>query len=229
VHGVGLSEVARIEARYRAEVLAPLGYGTGPDDFKRFVDMARENEEYYVKTPEELVDIYRRLCAEISELMPQYFADIPKTPLEITTKNVGPAAYYLAGTPDGKRPGRFYVNVSHIEQRPLYETAALALHEAIPGHHHQVSLATENSGIPPFLRYIEDRRYEACPCRRNIYTGYAEGWVSTDTTDTTTTTTTTTTTAITITTTTRTTTITTTTRTTITTMLCSRALPAEVF
>lgn len=80
------------------------------------------------------------------------------------------------GTPDGKRPGRFYVNVSHIEKRPLYETVALALHEAIPGHHHQVSLATENNLIPNFMRYIEDRRYEACPCRRNIYCGYAEGW-----------------------------------------------------
>ena len=140
--------------------------------------MVRSNKEYYVDSPETIVAIYQKLCSEIEQIMALYFADIPNTPLEITTKTVGPAAYYLTGTPDGKRPGRFYVNVSHIEKRPLYETVALALHEAIPGHHHQISLATENTDIPNFMRYIEDRRYESCPCRRNIYCGYAEGWVS---------------------------------------------------
>ena len=62
--------------------------------------MVRSNPEYYVQTPEELVEVYRKLCREIDGLMPQYFADIPKTPLEITTKTVGPAAYYLAGICD---------------------------------------------------------------------------------------------------------------------------------
>jgi uncharacterized protein (DUF885 family) len=51
-----------------------------------------------------------------------------------------------------------------------------ALHEAIPGHHHQLSLAAENENLPPFLRHVEDRRYEVCPCRRQLYTAYAEGW-----------------------------------------------------
>jgi uncharacterized protein (DUF885 family) len=61
--------------------------------------------------------------------------------------------YFTPGTPDGKRPGRFYVNVSHIEKRPLYEAVSLALHEAIPGHHHQISLATENASIPEVKKW----------------------------------------------------------------------------
>ena len=72
---------------------------------------------------------------------------------------------HAQGTSDGTRPGRFYVNVSNLHQRPKYEMCALALHEGIPGHHHQGSLAIENAAIPSFLRFIEDRRYEFCPAR----------------------------------------------------------------
>lgn len=84
--------------------------------------------------------------------------------------------YYLAGTPDGTRPGRFYVNVSNLNKRPKYEMTSLALHEAIPGHHHQCALALENDDLPNFLRFLEDRRYEFCPGRRQLYAAYLEGW-----------------------------------------------------
>ena len=174
IHALGLSEVARIETRYREEVLKPMGFD--PDDFSAFVQYARSHPAYYVSNAEQLLDRYRAVCDQIAQIMPTYFADIPLSPLEITSKEVGPAAYYLAGTPDGKRPGRFYVNVSNISERPVYESVALSLHEAIPGHHHQISLAMENTSIPAFLRFIEDRRYEICPSRRNLFTGYLEGW-----------------------------------------------------
>ena len=174
IHALGLSEVARIETRYREEVLKPMGFE--PDDFTAFVQHARSHPAYYVSNAEQLLNRYRAVCERIAHIMPTYFADIPASPLEITSKEVGPAAYYLAGTPDGKRPGRFYVNVSNISERPVYESVALSLHEAIPGHHHQISLAMENTNIPAFLRFIEDRRYEICPSRRNLYTGYMEGW-----------------------------------------------------
>ena len=174
IHALGLSEVARIEARYRDEVLKPMGFDQ--NDFSGFVQHARSHPAYYVTTAEQLLDRYREICDRIAQIMPTYFADIPKSPLEITSKEVGPAAYYLAGTPDGKRPGRFYVNISNIHERPVYECVALSLHEAIPGHHHQFSLAMENTNIPAFLRFIEDRRYEICPSRRNMFTAYMEGW-----------------------------------------------------
>lgn len=174
VHEIGLKEVANIEARYVNDVLLPLGFE--PDKFAEFVEFVRHDPQFYVPTAEALLDVYRTTCKKIEGLMPQYFNEIPRSPLQITSKPGGPAAYYLAGTADGKRPGRFYVNVSHIEKRPVYENVSLSLHEAIPGHHHQASIALENEAIPNFLRFIEDRRYEVFPARRNFYCGYVEGW-----------------------------------------------------
>ncbi len=146
VHDEGLREVAKIEARYREDVMLPLGFD--PDDFAAFVSFVRSDPQFYVGTAEALMDVYCDTCARIQATLPRFFNEIPKSPLEITSKQGGPAAYYLAGTADGKRPGRFYVNVSHIDQRPLYETMALSLHEAVPGHHHQISIGLENESIP---------------------------------------------------------------------------------
>jgi uncharacterized protein (DUF885 family) len=146
VHEIGLQEVAKIEERYRKEVLLPLGFEE--DKFNDFVEFVRSDRQFYVDSAEALLQIYRDTCKKIDVLMPNYFNEIPKSPLQITSKNGGPAAYYLAGTADGKRPGRFYVNVSHIEKRPVYENVSLSLHEAIPGHHHQASIALEAETIP---------------------------------------------------------------------------------
>lgn len=146
IHDIGLSEVAKIEQRYRDDVMIPLGFD--PDNFPAFVEFVREDRQFYVTTVEALLDVYRAQCAKIQALLPQYFSEIPKSPLEITSKQAGPAAYYLAGTADGKRPGRFYVNVSHLDKRPVYEHVSLSLHEAIPGHHHQISIGLENESIP---------------------------------------------------------------------------------
>ena len=186
IHQVGLSEVARIEERYRNDVLVPLGYMKEDTDddknfqevFQKFVDTARGDQTQVFDTTEELLQGYRDLCSEISTVLPKYFSTIPKSPLDFVAKNASsaPAAYYMAGTPDGSRPGRFYVNVSNLSQRPKYEMTSLALHEAIPGHHHQCALALENPQIPDFLRYLEDRRYEFCPARRQLYAAYLEGW-----------------------------------------------------
>lgn len=174
VHQIGLAEVANIEQRYRNEVLPAAGYA--PDDMENFVKHVKSAPEFYVSTTEELLDAYRKECADIYKEMPKFFEVNAKSTMEITSRNGGPAAYYLAGTADGKRPGRFYVNVSHLSERPLTAKVALALHEGVPGHHHQLSIALENETVPAFMRFIEDRRYECCPCRRNLYTGYAEGW-----------------------------------------------------
>ena len=89
-----------------------------------------------MNTSEELLSVYKKTLDDIGKILPKYFNEFPLSPLEITTKTSGPAAFYLAGTADGSRPGRFYVNVSHIETHPIYEAPALSLHEAIPGHHH---------------------------------------------------------------------------------------------
>lgn len=174
VHAIGLREVAAIEERYRSEVLIPLGFD--PNDFMAFAAYARTEPTFYVSTSEALLDVYRSILNDISEKLPEYFKEFPRSCLELSARTNGPAAYYLGGTADGVRPGRFYVNCSHIEKRPVFEAVSLSLHEGVPGHHHQVSLALENKALPNFIRFIEDRRYEICPCRRNLYSAFVEGW-----------------------------------------------------
>jgi len=174
VHEIGLREVAKIESRYNNDVLVPLGFG--PDDFVKFVEKVRSDPAFYVDTDDKLLNVYVSECQKIREIMPLYFAEQPRSPMDIVKSKGGPCAYYLAGTDDGKRPGRFYVNVTNLTGKPTYERVALSLHEGIPGHHHQLSLAMENATIPKVFRYIEDRRYEIGPCRRPLFTSYAEGW-----------------------------------------------------
>lgn len=177
IHTEGLGQVARIEGRYQSDVMDPLGHqGT----FAEFVDTVCKDPAggQYYQTPDALLSDYRALCDQISAVLPRYFEAIPAAELEIVEKNsqTAPAAYYMQGTADGARPGRFYVNVSNLPQRPKYEMCALALHEGIPGHHLQGSLAIANAGLPSFTRFIEDRRYEFCPARRQLYAAYLEGW-----------------------------------------------------
>lgn len=173
IHAIGLEEVARLEARYVSDVLQPLGFGS---DFARFAAHAHSEPRFYVDTPAALLAHYTAVCEDIKRVLPSYFAEFPQSPLEIVATLKGPAAFYLAGTTDGKRPGRFYVNVDNLPSHPTYEAMALSLHEAIPGHHHQVSLALENASVPECLRFVEDRRYEACPSRRQLYCAFCEGW-----------------------------------------------------
>jgi prolyl oligopeptidase len=173
IHDLGLAEVARIEKRFQTEVLDKLEF---KGSFTEFAQGLKKDPKYFFKTQDELIDGYKKLVAKIEERLPKYFGKLPKQVLEIVPKQSGPAAYYYAGTADGKRPGRFYVNVSRLEERPRYEMVALALHEGVPGHHLQGALCLENEELPDFLRYIEDRRYEYCPARRPLYTGYLEGW-----------------------------------------------------
>ena len=132
IHATGLSEVDRIQERYRNEVMIPLGFD--PDDMVTFMEFVKNDKQFYVSTSEALVEVYRSTCREIDEIMPKYFKEFPLSPLEIKSKKEGgPAAYYLAGTDDGSRPGRFYINTSHVDENAIFERVALSLHEAIPG------------------------------------------------------------------------------------------------
>lgn len=177
VHSIGLQQVERIERRYETDVLRPLGRPAG--SFKQFVeDVKKPDSGFYFKTEEQLLSAYKELVARIYKCLPRVFEVIPEDKLEIVRKDspTGPAAYYMAGTEDGSRPGRFFVNVSNVTARPSYLMTALALHEAIPGHHMQLCIQLSNKNIPEFLKHLEDRRYEYCPARRQMYAAYLEGW-----------------------------------------------------
>lgn len=129
IHALGVAEVAHIEARYRTDVLAPLGFG--PDDFAAFVAQARSDPRFYVTTGDELLSVYRRVCADITAVLPKYFNEFPRSALEVVATDKGPSAFYIAGTPDGARPGKFYVNTHNLSGKPTYEAVALALHEGV--------------------------------------------------------------------------------------------------
>lgn len=172
IHAMGLSEVAHIEQRYIKDVCAPLGYS----DFATFLAAAKADARFVAPSSEALIEHYGLTTNRIEKVLPQFFNEFPQSPMEIVSADKGPCAYYLAGTADGKRPGKFYVNSTNLSGKPLYEAMSLSLHEGVPGHHHQVSIALENEQLPKVLRNIEDRRYECCPCRRQLFSAYVEGW-----------------------------------------------------
>jgi len=175
IHHLGLNEVSRIHVRYQTDVMDCLGFkGT----FHDFVNAQKSDPRNFCGSSKALLAGYKVVLNRIKSLIPIFFDTFPNSELEIVEKSApnAPCAYYITGTQDGSRPGRFYVNVSNLSERPKYEMIALALHEGIPGHHHQGAIAIETPSIPNFMRFIEDRRYEFAPARRQLYTGYLEGW-----------------------------------------------------
>jgi uncharacterized protein (DUF885 family) len=126
------------------------------------------NPKLHPTSPEALIAVYRGYLDGMKPKLPQLFGRLPKAPLEVKqvpdymAKDQA-TAYYEQGTPDGKRPGIFFVNTYNYSQRSLPDVEAIAYHEGLPGHHLQISIAQELTGIPEFRKY-------------NYYTAYSEGW-----------------------------------------------------
>lgn len=171
IHALGLSEVARI----RAEMFETIGRSdfpkngrTGDALFNAFVQDLRTNPRFYHKSPEAMLTAYRDLCKRIDAELPKLFGTLPRNAygvkeLPAIAQATGPNAYYFIGSLKGGLPGYFMVNTYRLDQRPTYEMVSLALHEAVPGHHHQYALAQEIEGVHP-IRTVAD------------YTAFAEGW-----------------------------------------------------
>ncbi len=164
VHALGLSEVARITGEMQ-KVKATVGFkGTLPE----FFVAVREDPKQHPTSGQAFGDSFRAIGKQVDTKIPTLFSTIPKTPLEIrpapayAEKNQA-AGYYNPGTPDGSRPGIFYYNTYDIKSRAGYGTETLYLHEGIPGHHFQISLAQENTDLPPFQRFGGN-------------TAFVEGW-----------------------------------------------------
>jgi len=152
VHQLGLREVARIGA-----AMDSLATRAGYANRKAFVAHLRSDPRYYAKSATELLAAASVLTKRIDGEMPKYFGRLPRLPY--TVKPIPDAiapgtttAYYGSGSLEGGRPGVYWVNTSKLDQRPLYELPALTMHEAVPGHHHQISLAQELD-LPPVRRY----------------------------------------------------------------------------
>jgi uncharacterized protein (DUF885 family) len=165
IHELGLREVARIRAEM--ETLAPqTGYGGSLHDV--FAQLRADPANYYA-TGEALLLAYRAIAKRIDPELVKVFRTLPRLPYGVVPipEALAPdttTSYYYPGALDGSRAGLYYVNLYRPEQRPIYEMMVLSLHECVPGHHLQISLAQELRGLPDFRR------------ASLAYTAYVEGW-----------------------------------------------------
>jgi uncharacterized protein (DUF885 family) len=164
VHALGLREVARIR-REMEEVKAKVGFAGPLRDF--FVTL-RTDPRFFYKTGEELLAGYREIAKRVDPELVKVFRRLPRTPYGVspiadTTAPDAPTAYYRGGSEDGTRAGTFLVNLYKPEMRPKWEMVSLTLHEAVPGHHLQISLAMEDKDLPRFRRQVD-------------YSAFVEGW-----------------------------------------------------
>jgi uncharacterized protein (DUF885 family) len=164
IHEIGLAEVRRIRAEMD-EVIRSAGF---KGSFEEFLTFLRTDPRFYFEKPEDLVTAYREICKRADPELVKLFGRLPRLPYgvdvipEYAAKSQT-TAYYSQGSLAAGRPGMYSVNTYDLKSRPRYEMEALSLHEAVPGHHLQVSLAQEIEGIPTWRRYDD-------------YTAYVEGW-----------------------------------------------------
>jgi uncharacterized protein (DUF885 family) len=163
IHELGLAEVERI-GEEMDEVASSAGFASRA----AFVAELRSNPKYYVQTPEALMEATARELKRIDGLMPSLFGRLPRLPYGIREipAEIAPGtttAYYDAGAPEAGLAGIYYVNTSKLDQRPLWEIPALSLHEAVPGHHHQIALQQELD-LPEFRKHVAS------------FTAFVEGW-----------------------------------------------------
>jgi len=164
IHATGQAEVRRIRAEMD-EVIRSVGFR---GDFKAFTEFLRTDPRFYVDTPEALLKETGYLMKRIDGELPRLFKTLPRLPYGIRpipdfSAPGQTTAYYFPGSGDGTRAGYYYVNTYDLKSRPLYEMEALSLHEAVPGHHLQLSLQQELADLPDFRRFYN-------------FTSYVEGW-----------------------------------------------------
>jgi uncharacterized protein (DUF885 family) len=164
VHQLGLDEVARITKEIEA-VKAKVGF---QGDLHAFFQHMTTDPQFAPPSRDWLEKRYRTIEARIETRIPEQFSLVPKTPFDIRAEPAykeksSAAGEYMQGTPDGSRPGVFYYNGYDLPTRFTWGEETLFLHEAIPGHHFQISLAQENKDLPNFMRFGGN-------------TAYVEGW-----------------------------------------------------
>lgn len=164
IHGIGLREVKRIRAEMEA-IRKRVGF---EGDLHAFFDFLRTDPQFYCETADELLSGYRDICKRADPELTKLFRKLPRQPYGVIPvpayieKSVT-TAYYQPGSNDAGRAGFFFANTYDLKSRPKWEMEALALHEAVPGHHLQLAIADEIEGLPEFRKY-------------GRYTGYVEGW-----------------------------------------------------
>jgi uncharacterized protein (DUF885 family) len=164
VHQLGLREVARITDEME-KIRVQVGFKGTLGEFFEYI---RTDPRFKPPSKEWLRDAYAAIGKRIDARIPEQFALVPRSPLEIRPvepyrEKTEAGGSYQQGTPDGSRPGIFYYNSYDLPSRTTPGMETLFLHEAVPGHHFQISLAQENAALPAFMRFGGN-------------TAYVEGW-----------------------------------------------------
>nr|WP_179497264.1 DUF885 domain-containing protein [Sphingopyxis sp. JAI108] len=164
IHDLGLAEVARIHGEMKT-IMAKVGFKGTLQQF--FVHLRTSPQYFYTTREAYLADVDAKVKAMEARL-PAFFNTLPKAHLQVKAveafreKSAG-KAFYQSPSPDGSRPGTYYVNLYDLRDMSKTELEALAYHEGIPGHHLQRAVQTELTGLPPFRRF-------------GGFTAYTEGW-----------------------------------------------------
>ncbi len=165
IHNIGLSEVARIKSQME-KIIKELNFQGSFEDFFLFL---RTDEQFYAKTPKELLMIARDMAKRADAQLPRFFKTLPRKPYGVAPVPDAIAPKYTGGryvgtSKNSSDPGYYWVNTYDLPSRTLYTLPSLTVHEAVPGHHLQGSLNNElGDSIPDF--------------RKNLYlSAYGEGW-----------------------------------------------------
>lgn len=164
IHQLGQSEVTRIRGLME-QTIAETGF---KGSFADFLQMMRTEPRFYAKTPEELMEKASEIAKRSDDQLPRLFGTLPRLPYGVRPVPADIAegyttGRYWVGSMQQGQAGGYMVNTSHLDQRPLYELPALTVHEAVPGHHLQIALSQELSGLPYFRRNTSP-------------TAFVEGW-----------------------------------------------------
>lgn len=164
IHDLGLKEVERI-SKAMDKIRADLKFKGSAEDFKKFLNT---DDQFYFQTSKELLREYRDIAKRIDPELYRLFKQIPHLQYGIREMPAykaasAPTAYYQSGSVKTGRAGFFEANTFDLRSRPKFEMEALTVHEAVPGHHLQISLAQEVEGLPEFRR-------------QTGYTAFSEGW-----------------------------------------------------
>ncbi len=164
IHQLGLEEVARI----RAEMLEIIEQVNFEGSFTDFLTFLRTDPRFYATSPEELLKEAAYIAKTMDGKLPALFGTLPRLPYSVAPvpDHLAPkytTGRYVGAPVGGTQPGYYWVNTYALENRPLYVLTALTLHEAVPGHHLQISLSQELEDLPPFRRH-------------SYLSAFGEGW-----------------------------------------------------
>lgn len=162
IHQLGLREIDRIQAE-----MTVIAKKEGFPDLAAFRVSLKTNPKYIPTAADQILGDFRHYIAQMEPRLPELFTLLPASPVTveaIPAFDAGAATHYVTGTPDGKRPGRVVVATSNFKERSLIGDEAVAYHEGVPGHHMQLSVQQQLTGLPKFRLH-------------NLgFNAYTEGW-----------------------------------------------------